>query len=568
MKKLLIIAALGALALAACKEEVKQREVVVADSITLDYDNLEITIGETVQLNATVLPENNEKPLRWLSTKPEVASVSEEGEVEGKAPGEAVIIAVSGEANAICHVFVIRAIEELTLSDESISIHLKETFALQAQIVPGNATEIIQWSSDHPEIASVDEDGVVTGVADGQAVITAKTLKTSAQCAVEVFSVHATGISLSGPAEVGKGREETLTAALTPSDATDEIVWVSSAPEIASVNNGVVKGLALGEATITASVGELSAIHSISVVPVQVEEIVINPAPIALTEIGQSVQVTATVLPEDATDKSFTWSIDNPAVASIDENGNVTALAGGSTTIRATAPNGVEGSAKVNVISAIAVPYLEDFEDKEFVESNWTFIDADGDGFNWNYHSNEGQSTGLHEAHSGYGIVISASYDNDTNSPLTPDNWLISPPIILNGTSNYLSFWVCGQDASYALEHYAAYVTTDTNFSEANWTKILEGTVTQGYSMASVNKPLDASTYENIISQVPAEFNGQTVYFAIRHFDVTDQFIINVDDFAVTENDPTEASDPTPQPTYYRAPARDLPGLNARKIVR
>ena len=98
MKKLFIIAALGALVLTACKEEKKYHDAIGASSITLDCDNFEIPIGEQVLLKATVLPENIETPLRWLSDKPFVASVSEDGEVMAHNPGEATIIAVAGQS--------------------------------------------------------------------------------------------------------------------------------------------------------------------------------------------------------------------------------------------------------------------------------------------------------------------------------------------------------------------------------------------------------------------------------------------------------------------------------------
>ena len=568
MKKLLIIAAMGALVLTACKEEVKVRELIESTSITLDLDNLELPAGESVLLHATVLPEDAERPVRWVSNKPDVAIVSEEGAVKGIAPGEASIIAVAGKESALCHVLVFRPIEEFSFSDETVTILKNETYLLQPQnIVPDNATEVIKWSSDKPDIVTVDEDGLVKGVKEGEAVITAQCLKTSAQCTVVVSEVHAEAISISGPSEIMLGREATITVTLTPSNATDDIAWESSAPEIASVNNGVVKGLSYGEAAITASIGELSSTLTITVIEVPVDEIVISPSAIVLTEIGATVQAKATVLPEDAADKSFTWSIDDPTVASIDEDGNVTALAGGKTEIHATATNGVIGSATVIVSAPYSVPYFEDFEDQELVANDWSSIDADGDGHNWYLFSNEGITSGLHEVHSGYCVMISASYDNDGDGALTPDNWLISPPIKLNSASNYLSFWVCGQDAGYAKEHYAAYVTTDPSFSESSWTKILEGTVTQGYSPASY-QPLAASTYENIVGKVPEAFNGQLVFFAIRHFNVTDEFLLNLDDFSVTVEDPNSSTDPTPEPTFYRAPVRNLSGDKVRKIVR
>ena len=574
MKKLLIIAALGALVLTACKEEVTHREAIWTDSITLDCESLEIPIGEIVKLNATVLPENTDKLLYWLSDKPEIATVSEDGEVTAKAPGEAIILAVAGKASAVCHVCVFRPIDELTLSDESIRIPRKETFLLQATVLPEDATEIIKWSSDKPEIAIVDEDGLVKGLEEGEAVITAKTLKTSVSCSVTVFSTHVTDISLSGPAEIWLGHEETITATLTPSDATDDIEWSSDKPEIASVEDGVVKGLALGEATITASVGEISATLSITVVPVPVKEVSIEPT-VSLMEIGKTVQLSAIILPEDATDKSVTWSSEDESIALVDENGLVTAVAVGDVHIYATAANGVSGSALINVkeeIKIYTLPYYEDFEsyNNESIREDWTFIDADGDGYEWELVLDTEGTIGCH---SGTATLASASYVNNYGA-LQPDNWVFTPPIKLDEADNVLDFWLVPQDGSWPAEHYAAYIST--SISTENCMRLVEGSLTEGQSYiytkpsqtsCSNYKPMAVGNYEHIIVDIPDDFNGEVVYFAFRHFDCTDFFRMNLDDVSVSSAS-SPAPAPAPSPTFYKAPHTSLPGANARKIVR
>lgn len=546
MKKLLIIAAMGALVLTACKEEVKIRELIDVASITIDKNYLELPIGETVQLHATVLPEDAEKPLRWLSSKPDVAIVSEEGAVKAIAPGNASILAVAGNESAVCNILVYRAIETLTLSDTHIEIRRKEKFLIQAEIEPKDATEIIQWSSDKPEIASVDNDGVVTGVSEGEAVITAKTSTLSQECTVVVSEIHAESISISGPTELWLNREATITVTMTPENVTDDILWESSAPETLSVNDGVVKGLAYGEATITASVGELSATMTITVIEVPVESIVLNPNDILFSEIGETVKVTATLLPEDAADKSFSWSIDDPTVASIDDEGNVTALALGATEIHATATNGVIGSAVVRVVLPLSVPYYEDFEDAGSIEANWTFIDADGDDYCWRSNLPD---LSTFEAHSGTAVLTSASYINYVGV-LTPDNWAFSPPIQLDENGNKLSFWARGQDANYALEHFAAYISTSISTEEV--TQLVGETIATG-------------EYTEYTAEIPAEFNGKVAYISFRHFNCSDMYWLNLDDVSVLAS---SSASPAPKPTYYRAPSRNLPGVNARKIVR
>ena len=163
------------------------------------------------------------------------------------------------------------------------------------------------------------------------------------------------------------------------------------------------------------------------------------------------------------------------------------------------------------------------FDDFEGDVSGWTLIDSDGDGYNWGQHINTG--SGNLTTHSDVGCMYSASYDNDEEEPLTPDNWLITPQVQLGGT---VKFWARGQDASYASEVFAIYVsTTDTDIN--SFTSVSDDyTATGSY----VEYTADLSAY-----------GGQKGYVAIRHYNVTDQFYLNIDDFGIYANDLTEAGE-------------------------
>lgn len=184
------------------------------------------------------------------------------------------------------------------------------------------------------------------------------------------------------------------------------------------------------------------------------------------------------------------------------------------------------------------VIFSEDFEDINTL-GDWVLYDADGDDFYWMYDDSETLS-----AHSGVGKLISESYDNEAQEPLNPDNWVFTSAIKLASSDNYLSFWVVPQDGAYPKEHYAAYVTT-TDPSDAsvfdNCTKVVEGTLTQGYQTSGVG-PTAVGTWENPIAKIPDEFNGQTVYIGFRHFDCSDWFILNLDDILVTKGEPTASA--------------------------
>ena len=153
-----------------------------------------------------------------------------------------------------------------------------------------------------------------------------------------------------------------------------------------------------------------------------------------------------------------------------------------------------------------------DFENEEQM-AVWELVDADGDGNNWTYFNMTGVSTGRWTPHSGEGLVSSASYDNDASVALTPDNWMISPKVKLDGT---LSFWAAGQDPSYAAEVFGVFVSTD----KVNWTQIGEDITATG-------------TYTEYTFDLSSRA-GEEGYFAIRHYNVTDQFWLNIDDIALS----------------------------------
>lgn len=164
-----------------------------------------------------------------------------------------------------------------------------------------------------------------------------------------------------------------------------------------------------------------------------------------------------------------------------------------------------------------------DFEDGTL--QGWTPVDNDGDSYTWEVHTNTG--TGNYSTHAGNGCVTSASYINNVGA-LNPDNWLISPQIRLGGS---LSFWAIAQSSDYPQEHYAVYVsTTGTNI--ANFTQVSEEFVASG---TYTQRTIDLSSYSG---------NG---YVAIRHFNCTDMFYLNVDDITITI--PAEEPENPEQPT-------------------
>ena len=141
--------------------------------------------------------------------------------------------------------------------DATASVNVGKTTTLTAAVSPDNATnKNVTWASSNESIATVDENGVVTGVSAGEATITVTSVADdtkTATCTVTVTTVAVTGVSVDATASVNVGKTTTLTAAVSPDNATNKnVTWASSNESIATVDeNGVVTGVSAGEATIT-----------------------------------------------------------------------------------------------------------------------------------------------------------------------------------------------------------------------------------------------------------------------------------------------------------------------------
>ncbi len=187
-----------------------------------------------------------------------------------------------------------------------------------------------------------------------------------------------------------------------------------------------------------------------------------------------------------------------------------------------------------NVVKS--VPYSENFDTDN--SSEWVFIDSDGDEYNWNWNTNSSYTI------SGTGILQSASYINN-EGPLTPDNWAFTPAIQLT-EGNVLSFWVAGQDASWAEEHYAVYITEENPGAglPGSSTLLHEETVGSGLYTPAQTRDVGGRTYYRFFVNIPAAFNNKVAYIGFRHYDCTDMFMLNLEDVMVTEGDPELLPEP------------------------
>ena len=337
---------------ATCKVTVNP---VMATSVVLDKESMELVIGENKTLTATVEPENTtDKTIVWSSSNEEVAAVSEDGVVTAISVGTATITAKCGEVSAICNVTVKPILAtSIILNKETLELVIGENETLAAAIDPESTTDkTIAWSSSDENVATVSHDGVVTAVSVGETTITATCGEATATCEVIVKPIVPTSITLNTETlELTIGENEILTATVDPESTTDKtIVWSSSDENVATVSgDGVVTAVSVGETTITATCGEATATCEITVSPCLVESIELdyskwNGFP------GESFTISATVNPYNAIDKTIIWNSSDPEVATVDETGMVIAVKPGSSLITAITSNGLTGSCEVTVL--------------------------------------------------------------------------------------------------------------------------------------------------------------------------------------------------------------------------
>ena len=331
-------------------------------SITIP-SNLSLTTGDSYTFSPVIYEEGANTTLSWTSSNTSVASINN-GTLKALSPGNTTITCTAANGvSAQCFVTVNPIyVSSISLNKSEIDIDEGDKFTLVATILPTNATnKEIEWISSNENVAFVGTTGIVVGISSGYCNITAKSTdgsNKSVSCLVYVKkkSIFVESIAITPVSATLKVGETTaLTATISPYNATDgSLSWSSSDVSVATVDaNGNVTAISTGDATITASANDGSGVTGtcrINVSPILVESIAITPASATL-KVGETTALTAIISPYNATDGSLSWSSSDADVATVDVNGNVTAISTGDATITASANDGsgVTGTCRINV---------------------------------------------------------------------------------------------------------------------------------------------------------------------------------------------------------------------------
>ena len=348
----------GTATITAKSGEVSEKCVVTvtdtpAESVTLNKTEIVVEYGNSETLVATVKPTTTtNKTITWKSSNTSVASVSN-GTVKALKAGTATITATCGSVSATCKVTVPSVpVTSVTLDSKNKEIIIGSTTTLTATVTPSYATNnSVSWTTSDAAVATVTSKGVVTGISAGTATITASAGEKSASCTVTVKPILATSVTLSKTTvDLKVGSSEPITATIEPNNTTDKtIVWTSSNESVATVVNGKITALKVGTAKITATCGSVkSGKCTVTVSPIEVTSVTLDVATKTI-KIGDGFKLTATVKPDNATDKSVTWTSSNASIATVDASGNVKGVKDGEATITAKTTNGKTADCKVTV---------------------------------------------------------------------------------------------------------------------------------------------------------------------------------------------------------------------------
>ena len=336
------------------------------DAIVLSPMPATLELSETLSLSAQAYPtdERRSREFRWKTSSSSIARVSSDGVVTPRKLGTVTITCYSAVNSKVSATLTLRIVDskmpdKITLNVPSLSMEDGQKVQLTPTVEPSTATQTVSWKSSKTRVATVDSNGVVTAHAAGTAYITA-TSTYSAKKSVRIkvtVTQKAAPSALSFPTSVASiyvGKSAQIAVQPQPATASVMCQYVSSNPSIASVDqNGIVTTHKTGAVTITArSLKNSSASASVHVIVYDDN----TPGAVNLESTSLYLglkygdYLRASVFPATAS-QTVIWSSANPKIATVDQKGYVYGKAIGTTTVTATAVNGVSASCTVYVTS-------------------------------------------------------------------------------------------------------------------------------------------------------------------------------------------------------------------------
>lgn len=341
------------------KAEKEVKVVVPIESVSLSGDD-SILKGESKRLTATINPEDttDDKTITWSSDNEDVLFVDQNGQMRGIKEGTANVKAVVAGKETTKQITVNEIhIDSITIDgDQEFEMVKNQTKNLSAKINPDNTTDDdknVTWTSNKEDVAKVDNNGKVTALKEGEATITAKVGTHETSVKVNVKEIHINSVVINElDDEFTRGDEFKFSASYTPENTTDEnktVEWSSSNTDVGTIDQeGNFVALKEGTTTITAKIGNIKAEREVTVIENHVDDFKLLQEEGEVLNIGNTQKLVTVVNPENCTDAyTIKYSSSDEAIATVDENGNVTALKDG----------------KVVITATLTTEYDEEFED-------------------------------------------------------------------------------------------------------------------------------------------------------------------------------------------------------------
>ena len=332
-----------------------------------DYPVLVLIAGKTIQLNAVCTPENaTNRKIEYSTTDVGIAKIQQERNLRAMEKGECDLVIASvqnPEVTETFHVLVIEPVKKITVEASTKSLPVGTSMQLFAAVSPETASiQDVTWSSRNPGIATVDENGIVSGIKKGTTTITATAADgTAVYGSISIQVVQdVTEITIKQTdVRVNVNRTVQLNATVLPKEADNRSVsWSSTDESIATVTrSGEVRGKKAGLCDIICTSNSNPSVTAyVQVQVVQpVRKITVQNAAGMTMPIGTSQQLFWSVEPEDSTVKDVSFKSSAPKIATVDRNGMVTGVSRGAATITVTAEDGskVQATYRVNVTQPV-----------------------------------------------------------------------------------------------------------------------------------------------------------------------------------------------------------------------
>ncbi|MBX9856393.1 MAG: Ig-like domain-containing protein [Gemmatimonadaceae bacterium] len=341
--------------------------VRVPPQVSVNPATVALDLGQTVDIVATVTAGAGvSTAVTWRSSNPSIASVNSNGRATAVGFGTTLVTAISvadTTRRASTTVTVVPRVQSVSVSPATVSVSPGASATLSAVVAadPGAVTAVI-WRSSNASVASVSPNGVVTGIANGSATITAlSVVDTTKRGTASVDVVNGVVVQVSPSTATLRVNEQRVLTATVQAEVgqSTAVTWRSSNPSVASVSGGgVVSGVAVGSAVITAVSAQDTTRRASATITVEprVLSVNLNPASASLSS-GGTQQFTATVVADPGANTAVTWRSSQPAIASVSSSGLVTAMSAGSAIITAVSVGDTtrQATATVTVSSPVSV---------------------------------------------------------------------------------------------------------------------------------------------------------------------------------------------------------------------